>query len=71
MNFRGGSNRSSSIGGNFGAHEQSAGVDMSFEEAMEAARFADLGGLITAEDYETPSVSTSFGSTLLFSPNMR
>ena len=50
MNFRGGHGRDSVGGGRVGND------DMSFEEAMEAARFADLGGLITAEDYETSSV---------------
>ena len=50
MNFRGGHGRDSGGGGRVGND------DMSFEEAMEAARFADLGGLITAEDYETSSV---------------
>ena len=56
MNFRGGTGRNSIGGGSFGSNSHSAN-NMSFEEAMEAARFADLGGLITAEDYETSSVS--------------
>ena len=56
MNFRGGPGRNTLSGGRFENHSNS-GNNMSFEEAMEAARFADLGGLITAEDYETSSVS--------------
>ena len=56
MNFRGGPGRNTFGGGRFESNSHSAN-NMSFEEAMEAARFADLGGLITAEDYETNSVS--------------
>ena len=52
MNFRGGN----SFGGGRIESDPNSANDMSFEEAMEAARFADLGGLITAEDYETSSV---------------
>ena len=56
MSFWGGSGRNSSGVGSHGGNSPSEN-NMSFEEAMEAARFADLGGLITAEDYETSSVS--------------
>ena len=55
MNFRGGPGRNTLTGGSFESNSNSAN-NMSFEEAMEAARFADLGGIITAEDYETSSV---------------
>ena len=56
MNFRGGPGRNTLSGRSFESNSNSAN-DMSFEEAMEAARFADLGGIITADDYETSSVS--------------
>ena len=56
MNFRGGPGRNALSGRSFESNSNSAN-DMSFEEAMEAARFADLGGIITADDYETSSVS--------------
>ena len=56
MNFRGGPGRNTLSGSSFESNSHSAN-NMSFEEAMEAARFADLGGIITADDYETNSVS--------------
>lgn len=56
MNFRGGPGRNTSTGGSFESNSHSAN-NMSFEEAMEAARFADLGGIITADDYETSSIA--------------
>ena len=56
MNFRGGPGRNALSGRSFESNTNSAN-NMSFEEAMEAARFADLGGIITADDYETGSVS--------------
>lgn len=56
MNFRGGPGRNTLSGGRF-ENNANSGNNMSFEEAMEAARFADLGGLITAEDYETSSIA--------------
>jgi len=56
MNFRGGPGRNTLSGRSFESNSNSAN-DMSFEEAMEAARFADLGGIITADDYETSSVN--------------
>jgi len=56
MNFRGGPGRNALSGRSFESNSNSAN-DMSFEEAMEAARFADLGGIITADDYETSSVN--------------
>ena len=56
MNFRGGPGRNALSGRSFESNSNSAN-NMSFEEAMEAARFADLGGIITADDYETSSVS--------------
>jgi len=56
MNFRGGPGRNALSGGSFESNSNSAN-NMSFEEAMEAARFADLGGIITADDYETNSVN--------------
>ena len=56
MNFRGGPGRNTLGGGSFESNSHAAN-GLSFEEAMEAARFADLGGIITADDYETSSVS--------------
>ena len=56
MNFRGGPGRNTLGGGGFESNSHAAN-GLSFEEAMEAARFADLGGIITADDYETSSVS--------------
>jgi len=56
MNFRGGPGRNALSGRSFESNTNSAN-NMSFEEAMEAARFADLGGIITADDYETGSVN--------------
>ena len=56
MNFRGGPGRNALGGGGFESNSHAAN-GLSFEEAMEAARFADLGGIITADDYETSSVS--------------
>ena len=60
MNFRGGPGRNALGGGGFESNSHAAN-GLSFEEAMEAARFADLGGIITADDYETSSVSCLLG----------
>ena len=60
MNFRGGPGRNTLGGGSFESNSHAAN-GLSFEEAMEAARFADLGGIITADDYETSSVSCLLG----------
>jgi len=56
MNFRGGPGRNTLGGGGFESNSHAAN-GLSFEEAMEAARFADLGGIITADDYETSSMA--------------